>query len=183
MFRNMVTSLLKHDRIKTTDAKAKELRRWADHIVTLAKQGDLNARRMAMAIVREKDVVHRFFEAAPERFGSIHGGYTRIVKIGRRPVDAAAMTLVELVSSDITKTGKTKKTKAKATDKPVVGVSPTTEAEAGMDEDKSAAVENGVTETADVDVSPVDTASGAAASEDDIEKASPTRSDSPETNQ
>ena len=100
MFRNMVTSLLKHDRIKTTDAKAKELRRWADHIVTLAKQGDLNARRMAMAIVREKDVVHRFFEEAPERFGSIHGGYTRIVKIGRRPGDAAAMTLVELVSSD-----------------------------------------------------------------------------------
>ena len=56
MFRNMVTSLLKHDRIKTTDAKAKELRRWADHIVTLAKRGDLHARRMAMSIVREKDV-------------------------------------------------------------------------------------------------------------------------------
>jgi large subunit ribosomal protein L17 len=100
MFRNMVTSLLKHDRIKTTDAKAKELRRWADHIVTLAKRGDLHARRMAMSIVREKDVVHKLFEEAPERFGSINGGYTRIVKIGRRAGDAAAMTLVELVSSD-----------------------------------------------------------------------------------
>jgi large subunit ribosomal protein L17 len=55
MFRNMVTSLLKHDRIRTTDAKAKELRRWADQIVTLAKRGDLHARRLAMAIVREKE--------------------------------------------------------------------------------------------------------------------------------
>ena len=100
MFRNMVTSLLKHDRIKTTDAKAKELRRWADHIVTLAKRGDLHARRQAMAIVREKDVVHKIFAEAADRFGSIKGGYTRIVKIGRRPGDAAAMTLVELVSTD-----------------------------------------------------------------------------------
>jgi large subunit ribosomal protein L17 len=62
MFRNMVTSLLKHDRIKTTEAKAKELRRWADHIVTLAKRGDLHARRMAMAIVRDKDVVHKILK-------------------------------------------------------------------------------------------------------------------------
>ncbi|MFW6334905.1 MAG: 50S ribosomal protein L17, partial [Desulfosalsimonas sp.] len=57
MFRNMVTSLLKHDRIKTTDAKAKELRRWADHLVTLAKRGDLHARRQALSIVNEKAVV------------------------------------------------------------------------------------------------------------------------------
>ena len=118
MFRNMVTSLLKHDRIKTTDAKAKELRRWADHIVTLAKRGDLHARRLAMSIVREKDVVHKIFEEADERFGSINGGYTRIVKIGRRPGDAAAMTLVELVSSDVAKSVKPKKTRTKAADKP-----------------------------------------------------------------
>ena len=58
MFRNMVTSLFKHDRIRTTDAKAKELRRWADHMVTLAKRGDLHARRQAMSIIREKGVVH-----------------------------------------------------------------------------------------------------------------------------
>ena len=114
MFRNMVTSLLKHDRIKTTDAKAKELRRWADQIVTLAKRGDLHARRMAMSIVREKDVVHKIFAEAPERFGSINGGYTRIVKIGRRPGDAAAMTLIELVRSDGAKPAKAKKSKTKA---------------------------------------------------------------------
>jgi large subunit ribosomal protein L17 len=97
MFRNMVTSLLKHGRIKTTDVKAKELRRWADHIVTLAKRGDLHARRQALSIVREKVVVHKLFDEAPERFGAVSGGYTRIIKVGRRAGDAAPMSLVELV--------------------------------------------------------------------------------------
>jgi large subunit ribosomal protein L17 len=114
MFRNMVTSLFKHDRIKTTDAKAKELRRWADHIVTLAKRGDLHARRLAMSIVREKDVVHKLFEEASERFGTFNGGYTRMIKIGRRPGDTAAMTLVELVRSGEAKPAKKVKTKKKA---------------------------------------------------------------------
>jgi large subunit ribosomal protein L17 len=59
MFRNMVTSLFKYERIRTTNAKAKELRRWADHIITLAKRGDLHARRQALSIVREKAVVHK----------------------------------------------------------------------------------------------------------------------------
>ncbi len=120
MFRNMVTSLLKHDRIQTTEAKAKELRRWADHIVTLAKRGDLHARRQAMSIVREKDVVHKIFEEAPARFGSINGGYTRIVKIGKRAGDAASLTLVELVSSDDLKTTPPKKAKPVAEEKPAV---------------------------------------------------------------
>ena len=111
MFRNMVTSLLKHDRIRTTGAKAMELRRWADHIVTLAKRGDLHARRQALAIVREKDVVHKLFETAAERFGEISGGYTRVVKLGRRPGDAAPVALVELVVSQDTKKKKTKKKK------------------------------------------------------------------------
>jgi large subunit ribosomal protein L17 len=114
MFRNMVTSLFKHDRIKTTDAKAKELRRWADHIVTLAKRGDLHARRLAMSIVREKDVVHKIFEEASERYGNFNGGYTRMIKVGRRPGDTAAMTLVELVRSDEAKPAKKLKTKKKA---------------------------------------------------------------------
>jgi large subunit ribosomal protein L17 len=113
MFRNMVTSLLKHDRIRTTGAKAMELRRWADHIVTLAKRGDLHARRQALAIVREKDVVHKLFENAAERFGEISGGYTRVVKLGRRPGDAAPVSLVELVVSQDTKKKKTKKKKTK----------------------------------------------------------------------
>jgi large subunit ribosomal protein L17 len=120
MFRNMVTSLFKHERIKTTDAKAKELRRWADHIVTLAKRGDLHARRQAMSIVREKTVVHKLFEEAPERFGARKGGYTRIIKIGRRTGDAAAMTLVELIGSEEATPAKEKKGKAEKQVQPVV---------------------------------------------------------------
>jgi large subunit ribosomal protein L17 len=114
MFRNMVTSLFKYDRIRTTGAKAKELRRWADHIITLAKRGDLHARRQALAIVREKDVVHKLFENANERFGGTSGGYTRIVKLGRRAGDAAPVSLVELVMSQDTTKKKKKKKKPKA---------------------------------------------------------------------
>ena len=114
MFRNMVTSLFKYEKIQTTGAKAKELRRWADHLITLAKRGDLHARRQALAIVREKDVVHKLFEQAAERFGAVSGGYTRVVKLGRRPGDAAPVSLVELVYSQDTKKKKTKKKKAKA---------------------------------------------------------------------
>ncbi|MFP4572552.1 MAG: 50S ribosomal protein L17 [Desulfobacterales bacterium] len=96
MFRNMVTSLLKYDRIKTTDAKAKELRSWADHIITLAKRGDLHARRQALSIVREKAVVHKVFAEAPKRFADVEGGYTRVVKLGHRPGDSAPVSMVEL---------------------------------------------------------------------------------------
>ena len=73
MFRNMVTSLFKYERIHTTDAKAKELRRWADHLITLAKQGDLHARRLALSIIREKNIVHKLFDEASDRFGAISG--------------------------------------------------------------------------------------------------------------
>ena len=111
MFRNMVTSLFKHERIRTTGAKAKELRRWADHLITLAKRGDLHARRQALAIVREKQVVHKLFEEANEKFGHSAGGYTRVVKLGRRAGDAAPMELIELVAIE---SGGKKKTKKKA---------------------------------------------------------------------
>ncbi len=111
MFRNMVTSLFKHERVRTTGAKAKELRRWADHIITLAKRGDLHARRQALSIIREKGVVHKLFEEAHERFGNSAGGYTRIVKLGRRAGDAAPMSLIELV---VAEAGGKKKDKKKA---------------------------------------------------------------------
>jgi len=110
MFRNMVTSLFKYDRIKTTDAKAKELRGLADHLVTLAKRGDLHARRQALSIVREKDVVHKLFDEAGKRFGSVSGGYTRIIKIGMRRGDAAPVSIIELVTPE---TGKKKDKKKK----------------------------------------------------------------------
>ena len=110
MFRNMVTSLFKHERIRTTDVKAKELRRWADNLITLAKRGDVHARRQALSIIREKKVVYKLFAEAVERYGSVSGGYTRIVKLGRRPGDAAPISLIELIYSD---EGKKKKKKAK----------------------------------------------------------------------
>jgi len=112
MFRNMVTSLFKYERIRTTDTKAKGLIRWADHLITLAKRGDLHARRQALSIIREKDVVYKLFSEANERFGTMSGGYTRIVKIGRRPGDAALVSMIELVTTEKEKSKK-KKTKGK----------------------------------------------------------------------
>ena len=97
MFRNMVTSLFKHESIKTTDAKAKELRKHADKMITLAKRGDLHARRQALAYIIEKDVVHQLFNDAAEKFGSREGGYTRVIKLGPRSGDAAPMSMIELV--------------------------------------------------------------------------------------
>jgi large subunit ribosomal protein L17 len=127
----MVTSLFKHQRIQTTDAKAKELRRWADHLVTLAKRGDLHARRQAMAIVREKNVVHKLFEEAQSRFSAIAGGYTRVVKLGRRAGDAAPISVIELVTPSAD-AGKTKKKTVKA--KAAVPDKKTVEEKAAVDE-------------------------------------------------
>lgn len=104
MFRNMVTSLFKYGRIQTTDPKAKELRRWADQLVTLAKRGDLHARRQAMAIMQEKNVVHQLFGYAAERFGDKAGGYTRLIKTGLRKGDAAVLCLVELTGQPVANT-------------------------------------------------------------------------------
>ena len=114
MFRNMVTSLFKHERIRTTGPKAKELRRLAEHLITLAKRGDLHARRQALAVIREKDVVHKLFDEANEKFSHSAGGYTRIVKLGRRAGDAAPMSLIELIVPEASGKKKSKKKGAKA---------------------------------------------------------------------
>lgn len=103
MFRNMVTSLFKYDRITTTDVKAKELKRWADDLITLAKRGDLHAQRQALAIITEKEVAYKLFNEAVDRYGDIHGGYTIVAKIGNRPGDAAPMSIVELVAREKSK--------------------------------------------------------------------------------
>lgn len=97
MMRNLVTSLLREEKIKTTDPKAKELRRLADHVITLGKQGSLHARRQAIAIVQDKSVVQKLFDSIAARFKDRPGGYTRIIKIGRRHGDAAPVSLVQLV--------------------------------------------------------------------------------------
>ena len=100
LFRNLVTSLFKYDRIQTTDVKAKEIRKWADDMVTLAKRGDLHARRQALAVITEKDVVYKLFQEAAVRYADFSGGYTRIVKVGHRPGDAAPVSIIELVGQE-----------------------------------------------------------------------------------
>jgi large subunit ribosomal protein L17 len=114
MFRNMVTSLFKHERIRTTTAKAKELRRWAERLITLAKRGDLHARRQVLSVIREKAVAHKLFEVAQQRFGAVSGGYTRITRLGRRPGDAAPISLIELLVVEKDKPRKKKVTRRKA---------------------------------------------------------------------
>jgi large subunit ribosomal protein L17 len=148
MFRNMVTSLFKNERIKTTDTKAKEIRRWADHMITLAKRGDLHARRQALSIIREKKVVHKLFETANDRWGVRSGGYTRIVKLGRRLGDAAPMALVELVALEDMVPKKKIKKKATA---PVTPVKPL-DTKADTD-DQAAAKDASTQESAVVDAS------------------------------
>ncbi|MEJ2033766.1 MAG: 50S ribosomal protein L17 [Deltaproteobacteria bacterium] len=98
MIRNMVTSLLEHERIVTTTPKAKEVRRVADRMITLAKRGDLHARRQALAVIRDKDVVARLFGELKNDYMDRNGGYTRIIRTGQRQGDAAPMAILELVN-------------------------------------------------------------------------------------
>ena len=98
MLRNMVTSLLEHERIVTTEPKAKEVRRLADRMITLAKRGDLHARRQALAVIRSKKVVAKLFDELKDDYLDRNGGYTRIIKTGNRVGDAAAMAIIELVN-------------------------------------------------------------------------------------
>ncbi|MCG8590855.1 MAG: 50S ribosomal protein L17 [Proteobacteria bacterium] len=99
LYRNMVTSLLDHERIETTDAKAKEVRRLAERMITLGKRGDLHARRQALSVLRSKEVTAKLFEELAERYAERAGGYTRVLKLGYRVGDAAPVSIVELVDS------------------------------------------------------------------------------------
>jgi large subunit ribosomal protein L17 len=95
----MLVSLLDHERLKTTLAKAKELRMWADKIITLGKRNDLHARRQAFALLRSEDIVKKLFGEIAPRFKDRQGGYTRIYRIGWRHGDAAPLSLIELVTA------------------------------------------------------------------------------------
>lgn len=106
LFRNLVLALVKHERIKTTDAKAKELRRYADRMVTLGKRGDLAARRLAFAFMQSRDAVKRLFDDIAPRFKERNGGYTRVVKFGFRRGDAAPLSIVEFSDHSEQATGR-----------------------------------------------------------------------------
>ena len=97
MLRNLVTALLEHERVETTSAKAKEVRQWAEQIITLAKRGDLHARRQSLSVVRSKKVVAKLFGELRERYLERPGGYTRIIPFGLRLGDGASLSIIELV--------------------------------------------------------------------------------------
>jgi large subunit ribosomal protein L17 len=113
MFRNLVTSFLNHEKITTTDAKAKEIRSVAEKMITLGKRGDLHSLRLAASYIREKSIVTKLFSTIAPRYKDRHGGYTRIVKLGIRQGDAAPVSLIELVEEEM-KPLKIRKKPAKA---------------------------------------------------------------------
>jgi large subunit ribosomal protein L17 len=97
LFRNLLTGLFRHERIETTEAKAKAVRGLADHVITLAKRENLHARRQVLSLVPDSEVVGRIFDTIAARFSDRNGGYTRIIKARVRHGDAAPMVLLELV--------------------------------------------------------------------------------------
>jgi large subunit ribosomal protein L17 len=101
LMRNMVTSLLEHERIETTDAKAKELRRVADRMITLGKRGTLHARRRALRTIRSREIAAKVFDSLASRYRDRAGGYTRVLKLRRRPGDAAPISIIELVDREM----------------------------------------------------------------------------------
>ena len=109
LFRNLLVALFRHERIQTTEAKAKAVRGLADHMITLAKRDNLHARRQVLSMVPDTEVVGQLFGTIAPRFGDRNGGYTRLIKAGRRPGDNAPMVLLELVDRAETPKDKEKK--------------------------------------------------------------------------
>lgn len=100
MFRNMLTSLFEHEKIETTDAKAKELRKIAEKMISLGKKGDLHSRRQILRVIDNKKVVKNLFDKIAPRYQGRNGGYTRIFKVGRRRGDNAPLSIIELVPEE-----------------------------------------------------------------------------------
>ena len=122
LLRNMVTSLFEFEKIETTDAKAKELRKVADKMITWGKRGDLHARRQALKIINNKKTVQKLFGDIAPRFRERRGGYIRIIKTGRRKGDNAPLSIIELIAQEEAKTAPRRKKEAKdAKGKPAKG--------------------------------------------------------------
>ncbi|MBW1731693.1 MAG: 50S ribosomal protein L17 [Deltaproteobacteria bacterium] len=127
MFRNMVTSLFRYEQIETTDAKAKQLKPIAERMITLAKRGDLHARRQALAYMMDKRVTHRLFDELKDRFMDRQGGYVRIIKKGNRKGDNAPISIVQLISAEEAKKKKKKRAKPEAKKAVETSASPATD--------------------------------------------------------
>ncbi len=154
MLANLATSLFRHGRISTTEAKAKRLRPFAERLVTFAKRGDLNSRRRVLTVIRDKDVVYTLFDQIAPRYTDRPGGYTRIVKTGIRKGDAAPMAVIELVTEEMpVSTAKPTRTQARkaARDEAVAAL-------AREDETTEAPVEAPAEPTAEAEAEPQATA-------------------------
>ena len=114
MFANMACSLIEHEQIKTTLPKAKELKRIADKLITLAKRGDLHARRLAAAQIKQDAAVAKLFDTLGGRYAERNGGYTRVLKAGFRYGDMAPMAIIELVDRDVDAKGKADRERVEA---------------------------------------------------------------------
>jgi len=101
MLSGLAAALFRDERIRTTEAKAKRLRPVAERLITLGKAGDVSSRRRALAVVEDRDIIHKLFDDIAPRFASRNGGYTRILKLGPRKGDAAPMALIELVEGEV----------------------------------------------------------------------------------
>jgi large subunit ribosomal protein L17 len=99
--RNLATALFRHERIETTQAKAKALKPYAERLITLGKRGDLHARRIAARDIQDHDILKKLFDELAERYRTREGGYTRLLKVGRRRGDNAPLSLIELVDAQL----------------------------------------------------------------------------------
>ena len=154
MLGNMVTSLLKHGRIVTTVPRAKEVRRVADKMVTLAKRSSLHARRQAFSVIRDRKVVSKLFDEWGQEFADRNGGYTRIVRIGPRRGDAAMMSIVELVTDSLEKPKPQRKPQKMVSAESVIPQAappePSVDKLESMKEEDGPAEETGISEEASV---------------------------------
>jgi large subunit ribosomal protein L17 len=138
LFRNMVTALIRRERIRTTLAKAKELRSHVEKTITLGKKGTLHAKRLARKVVVEKEAFSKLFGPLSERYAKRSGGYTRIIKIGNRRGDDAPMAFIELVDREGEEPAAKAKVEKKAAPKKAAAKKPAKKAEAKPEKEKKA---------------------------------------------
>jgi large subunit ribosomal protein L17 len=161
LYANLAGALIEHGRIKTTVTKAKAVKPIAEQMITLGRRGDLHARRQATAFLRSRDVVHKLFADIAPLFKERPGGYTRIVKLGPRPGDAAEMAYLELVDEEYVAAQREERTPEPA------AAAPVEEEEAPVEDDEAAAEEEEVSDTEEVSVT------GAAAEDDEPDAEQP----------
>lgn len=179
MLANLATALFEHDRITTTEAKAKRLRPLAERLITFAKRGDLHARRQAMSVIRDKDVVHKLFAEIGPKFATRPGGYTRIIKTVPRKGDNAPMAIIELceeLKTVVSEAEKARGTKVAKSKKPT-GRTREIAQDAASESKTAAAVaapDDAVDDAEDTDLGDADSDEGLAAiglDDDDVQDA------------